>query len=139
MSRKLIELFQRSIGNEFHLDREDRNWLLQDNNCKISLRVSNRNSLGFSLDHKSQPSPFPFFSSKPPSGIAKMCDAIIALSYKDKAYIFVIEQKTNNQDSYKKQLANGKYFCDWLLMLLKEHKHYSDTPIFIGLLCCEAS
>ncbi len=137
MSRKLIELFQRSIGNKFHLDREDRNWLLHENNCKIKLKSPDKYSLGFSLDRNSKPSPFPFFTSNPPCDIAKMCDAIIALSYKGKAYIFVIEQKTGNKGEYYKQLTNGKYFCDWLLALLNQHKHYSDTPIFIGLLCWE--
>lgn len=133
MSKHLVELFQKTIHRNLYLDRDGKNWSSKET-PRITMKVPTRHSLGFSLDCRR--SPFDsFLAANPPSGIAKMCDGIIVLSHKDNAYIFVVEQKTANKDEYKKQLANGKYFCDWLLVLLKEHKHYNGEVTFIGLLC----
>ncbi len=67
-----------------------------------------------------------------------MCDGILVLIYKEKPYWFVIEQKTSNPDKYKKQLINGKCFCDWLIALYRSHGYLSDDPaIIISLLVWE--
>ena len=135
MSKEGVNLFQQCIDEEFHLQREGREWLLEDN-WVLKLKTPRRDSLGFRLDK--DPSPFRFFSGSPPEDVAKMCDAIIVLSHQDRLYIFLVEQKTRWEDDYEKQLKNGKYFCDWLLVLLREYGHYKDQdlyPVFIGLLC----
>ena len=137
MSKEGVDLFRQCIDEEFHLRREGREWLLQDN-WKLKLKTPRRDSLGFRLDK--DPSPFRFFSGSPPEDVAKMCDAVIALSYKGRLYIFLVEQKTGKKDDYRKQLKNGKYFCDWLLVLLREHGHYKgQDTVFIGLLCMRRS
>ncbi len=130
MSKKMVETIKKTISECYYLQREDRNWFLENN---VRLRVPNKNSLGFSLDNKQKP-PFAFFNDKPPLHVAKMCDAILALSSREKFYLFIIEQKTSNLDQYEKQLANGKYFCDWLFSLYKEHGHYLADPVYIRLL-----
>ncbi len=133
MNQKLAELFQQTIHKTLQLNKKGRDWSLNEE-PQITMKAPSQHSLGFSLD--CNPGPFAsLFNAIPPLGIAKMCDAIIVLSYKNKDYIFVIEQKTRYKDGYKKQLANGKYFCDWLLALLKEHNHYNGKVVFIGLLC----
>ena len=66
-----------------------------------------------------------------------MCDAIIAQSYEERLYMFVIEQKTGDPDYFKKQVINGKLFCDWLCALYRSHGYMDDNPIFIALLIWE--
>ena len=137
MSKEGVTLFRQCIDEKFYLQREGREWLLEDN-WVLKLKTPRRDSLGFRLDE--DPSPFRFFRGSPPEGVAKMCDAIIALSYKGRLYIFLVEQKTKWEDDYEKQLKNGKYFCDWLLVLLREHGRYKDQDtVFIGLLCMRRS
>ncbi len=131
MNQKLAELFQQTIHKTLQLNRKGRDWSLNEEPT-IRIKAPCRYSLGFSLDCEQYGS---LFGGNAPLDIAKMCDAIIVLSCKNKDYIFVIEQKTRYKDGYKKQLANGKYFCDWLLALLKEHNHYNGKVVFIGLLC----
>ena len=130
MSKAMIDIIEKTINEDYHLPRESRDWLLADG---VKLRASDRNSLGFSLDNKEKP-PFAFFKDAPPAYITKMCDAVIALSIEQKLYLFIVEQKTSNPGDYEKQLTNGKYFCDWLFSLYKEHGHCSDDPVYIGLL-----
>ena len=131
MNQKLAELFQQTIHKTLQLNKKGRDWSLNEE-PRITIKAPCRYSLGFSLDCEQYGS---LFGGNAPLDIAKMCDAIIVLSYKNKDYIFVIEQKTKCRNDYKKQLANGKYFCDWLLALLKEHNHYNGKVVFIGLLC----
>ena len=131
MSRKMIDTLKKTIHKYYHLNRQCRDWLL-DNNVK--LRVPNRHSFGFSLDNRNKP-PFAFLSGSPPQHIAKVCDAIVALSYQGKLYLFIIEQKTSHSESYKKQLVNGKLFCDWLFSLYRWHGHWGSCKLVsIGLL-----
>lgn len=131
MSKKMVELFATSITKKWHLRRNNERWQLEENNIEIEFKTPNCYSLGFSLD---KPNKFPFLNNKPPKNIAKMCDGIIAMSYKNKVYIFLIEQKTINEGQYKKQLVNGWHFCQWLLGLFKEHNYYDGKVCFIGLL-----
>ncbi len=130
MSKAVIDIIEKTISEDCHLPRENRDWLLADD---VKLRAPDRNSLGFSLDNEKKP-PFVFFADDPPAHMAKMCDAIIALSFKRRLYLFIIEQKTSSPGEYKKQLANGRCFCDWLFSLYKEHEYCSEDPIYIGLL-----
>lgn len=130
MSKAMIDIIEKTIHEDYYLSKKNRDWLL-DNNVK--LRAPDRNSLGFSLDNEQRP-PFVFFKGDLPAHMAKMCDAIIALYFKRRLYLFIIEQKTANSGQYKKQLANGRCFCDWLFSLYKEHEYCSDDPVYIGLL-----
>ncbi len=135
MSRKLAELFKETINQKLHLEKKkDKSWSLKDI-PEITIRTPSQNSFCFSLDCRSSPLSALFKSSS--QGITKVCDAIIVLSHKDKTYIFIVEQKTQTKRDYEKQLANGKYFCDWVLALLKEHCKYNGEVVFIFLLCWE--
>ena len=125
----MIEIIEKTIHETYWLDRQNRDWLLDDD---VKLRTPHRHSFGFSLDNQKVP-PFSFFSESPPIGIAKMCDAVIAFLHLEKLYLFIVEQKTENPGEYQKQLANGKFFCDWLFSLYKRHGYCDDEPIYIGL------
>ena len=111
MIRTTLEKLQKAIDDKYRLTRDGRDWELADG---VKLRVPNRHSLGFSLDNRKTP-PFAFFSGNPPAHVAKMCDAIVVLPYQGSLYFFVVEQKTGNKDDYARQLANGKFFCEWLV------------------------
>ena len=127
----MVEIIKETIRGGYELDRPGgRDWIL-DNNVKI--RAPHRHSFGFSLDNPGKP-PLAFFSGSPPKNIAKMCDAIVALSHREKLYLFLVEQKTANLDQCQKQLANGKFFCDWLFSLYKWHGYCTNDPVYIGLL-----
>lgn len=129
----MIDIIEKTMALKYRLPRENRDWLL-DNGVK--LRAPNRHSFAFSLDNQDEP-PFVFFNASPPERIAKMCDAIVAMNFKNELCLFVIEQKTQHPDDYKKQLANGRHFCNWLFSLYKEHEYYSRDPVYIGLLISE--
>ena len=75
-----------------------------------------------------------FSRTRLPSTLPKCAMPFIALSHEENLYLFIIEQKTANPDAYKKQLTNGKLFCDWLCALFREHGYLDDDPTFIGLL-----
>lgn len=135
----MIDIIEKTIHLYYHLKRKYSGYFSLDNGVK--LRASSHCSFAFSLDKrkKGKPTPFPFFGHKPhrPEHIAKMCDAIAAMNFKNELFLFVIEQKTQHPDDYKKQLANGRHFCNWLFSLYKEHKYYSRDPVYIGLLIWE--
>ncbi len=127
-----IKTLQETIHTDYHLQREEEIWKLKDPPC-VCLRAPDSNSIGFSLDDEDK-RPLAFFSGNPPSDLSKMCDAIIAMAYENKLYLFIIEQKTRCKSGYTKQLTNGKYFCDWLMSLYKEYGYLSTDPIYIGML-----
>ncbi len=139
MSKEIVKLFAKTINKKWHLKRNNKEWQLSENDITIKFKVSNSNSLGFSLDTKPVKNVFGFFSDNPPQGVAKMCDGIIALEYKKQTYVFLIEQKSKYTDGYRKQIINGWYFCQWLFGLLKEYDYYSSEVKYIGLLCCVRS
>ena len=124
----MLETIEKTIHKDFHLTRQGRDWLLDDD---VKLRAPDRHSFGFSLDKKRS---FAFFSNSPPEHLAKMCDAIIALLFKQRLFLFIVEQKSAYRVPYDKQLANGKHFCDWLFSLYKEHGYCYKDPVSIGLL-----
>ena len=74
------------------------------------------------------------FADSPPEGIAKMCDAVFGIHYKNKDYLIIVEVKTRNKDKYKKQLINARLFCQWQVALLQEHGHIEIEPQYVGLL-----
>lgn len=138
--KTLFDLFDSTIEKTFHLKRNKRQWILTERAKKgtqLSIIAPNRYSLGFTLDEANLPSaqnPMPFISGNPPEHIKKMCDAIVALTYKGMSYLFCIEQKSGHKEDYKKQLMNGAIFCNWLMALFKAHNHFNQKPIYIGLL-----
>lgn len=104
----------------------------------MKLRAPSYCSFAFSLDKRDKPPPFRFFSNETqPKYIAKMCDTIVAMNFKNELCLFIIEQKTKRTKQYEKQLANGRHFCNWLFSLYKEHEYYSRDPVYIGLLISE--
>ena len=127
----MISILTDSIDSCYHLRRESRDWLLVDN---VKIRAKDRHSFGFSLDN-SPNRPLAFFSRNPTEHVAKMCDAIIAQMDDDILYLFVIEQKTGNRDDANKQLANGKFFCQWLISLYDYYGYWDARKVeYIGLL-----
>ena len=131
MTSKVVDTLKRAIHSRYYLPRQQRDWCLA-NNARI--RAPDRNTIGFSLDNGNSP-PFAFMGNSPPKHIAKMCDAIIAIFYKKQVYLFVIEQKTSNKNDYKRQIANGKLFCDWLISLCGYHGYIPNDSIkYIALL-----
>ena len=125
-------IIQNTIDAKYHLRRQNKDWLLENN---VKVRSVNHNSFGFSLDKDDKSlSPFRFFSGKPPEHVAKMCDAIIAQRYGDTLYVVVIEQKSSSKDRYRKQLINGRLFCEWLMGLYQAHGYSDRDPIYVGLL-----
>ena len=135
MSSRLVELLENTIDKRYELPRKGRHWILKSEKQStepVEIRSTNSHCFAFTLDHKEKP--LAFFSSFPPKGVAKMCDAIMACHYERQCYVFVIETKTNNRHDYKKQIKNGKLFCDWLLQLYKYHGHVHSPPIFVSLL-----
>ncbi len=126
----IINTIKDTIDSAYHLNRDGRAWLLEDD---VKLRAPHQHCLGFSLDNHEKP-PLAFFNTSPPEHIAKMCDAIVAIWHKQTLWLLIIEQKTAHKNGYKKQLTNGKLFCDWLVALYKEHGYWSSKPVFIGML-----
>ena len=129
----MINIIEKTIHPKYRLPRKKREWLL---NNGVKFRAPNRHSFAFSLDNQSE-TPFAFFNDSPPEHIAKMCDAIVAMNFKNELYLFIIEQKTKRSKHYEKQLANSRHFCNWLFSLYKEHKYRSLDPVYIGLLIWE--
>ena len=127
----MIDALRKSIKQQYHLPRNGKDWELD---ADVKLRAPNRHSLGFSLDNHEHP-PLAFFSGNPPADIAKMCDAIVVLPHKDILYFFIIEQKTGNKGDYRKQLANGKFFCEWLVSLYCYYGYCDAASVrYIGML-----
>ena len=132
----MIDIIEKTIHTDYHLKRDNLDYLLLDN--KVKLHAPSHCSFAFSLDNRDKPTPFRFFSNETqPKHIAKMCDAIVDMNFKNELYLFIIEQKTKRTKQYEKQLANGRHFCNWLFSLYKEHKHCSSDPVYIGLLIWE--
>ena len=103
----------------------------------IRIHTCGYSSFGFSLDNETH-RPFAFLKDSPPKHIDKKCDAIIIFADDDTLYIAIIEQKTGHPDGHDKQLANGKFFCEWMVSLCKEHGYYNHKAIeYFGLLVWE--
>lgn len=131
MTNSMIDTLQQSIDERYYLPRSGREWRLSDG---VRLQDTSRQSFGFSLDNQENP-PLAFFSASPPARIAKMCDAIVALLHQDTLYFFIIEQKTSYRGDYLEQLANGKFFCQWLVTLYNYYDYCdADSVQYIGML-----
>ena len=134
MTNKVINTLKKVIDGQYHLPRQKRDWCLAND---VRIRAPNMNAFGFSLDDEDNP-PFAFLGNRPPEHIAKMCDAMVAVIHKRQAYLFVIEQKTSNKGDYKRQIANGKMFCDWLISLCCYYGYIPNESIkYIALLVWE--
>ena len=132
---EIIEIFTETINSDYHLDREDTNWLIPDTDKKCIRVAGSLDSIGFSLDVPGQPNPLAFFSAKPKTHLAKMCDALMAATYLGKLYLFAIELKSEKKHKcYRKQLANGRHFWYWLAALCKEHGYLTVETLYIGVL-----
>lgn len=132
----MIDTIRKIIHQQYHLcPNEQGEWELAGG---VRLRTSAQDSFGFSLDINeidTNEKPFAVFSDSPPQGIAMMCDAFVVLSDKSKLSIFIIERKGAKTRDYQGQLANGKFFCKWLISLCSHHGYTSDKLIeYIGLL-----
>ena len=131
----IIAILEQTIDNELKLKRDNRDWLISDTN--IQARSPHRHSMGFSLDIPApKQKPLAFFSGHPPRYLEKICDALIAVIDQSKLYLFAIETKSGNKDDYRKQLANGRHFWDWLIALFKEHGYLPSKPepLYIAVL-----
>ncbi|NKC13561.1 MAG: hypothetical protein GKR94_15620 [Gammaproteobacteria bacterium] len=133
MNGTVIDIIRDTIGSRYHLLRNDRDWIVQ-NEARVEIRSPHKHSMAFCLKHAKEEKGLAFFSASPPKHLAKMCDALIAVSHANTLYLFAIEVKTAHKDDYKKQLANGKYFWDWLIALFREHGYLNETVQHIGLL-----
>lgn len=133
----IIKILEQIIDKKLKLKRNNRDWLISDINTNIQARSPHRHSMGFSLDVPgSKQRPLTFFSSSPPQGLAKMCDALIAFVDQSKLYLLAIEIKSGSKDDYRKQLANGRHFWRWLIALCKEHSYLplKPEPLYIAVL-----
>ena len=127
----MINTISNTIHGRYRLQYRNEGWSLD---AGARIYASNENTFGFSLDNPQNP-PFAFLSNTPPEHIAKMCDAVIVLLNDDALYFFVIEQKTGYEEDYKRQLANGKFFCEWLVSLFAYHEYLRDIRVeYIGVL-----
>lgn len=132
----MIDIIEKTIHTDYRLKRDNFGYLLPDS--EVKLHDPSHCSFAFSLDKRDKPPPFRFFSNETqPRYIAKMCDTIVAMNFKNELCLFIIEQKTKRTKQYEKQLANGRHFCNWLFSLYKEHEYYSRDPVYIGLLIWE--
>ncbi|WP_025771980.1 hypothetical protein [Thioalkalivibrio sp. HK1] len=136
MAIDTIEAIEKTIDSRYRLKRKSRDWLLDESDNRIRIRVPDRNSIAFSLDKKNE-RPFAFFSGNPPEGIAKICDAFLFCIYEGKGYLFIIEVKSAHKERSEKQLINGKFFCDWLLSLCREHGYLNIEFSVVSLLLWE--
>ena len=133
----IIKILEQTIDRKLKLKRDNRDWLIPDTNTNIQARSPHRHSMGFSLDVPgSKQKSLAFFSSSPPQGLEKMCDALIAVVDQSKLYLFAIEIKSGNTEDYRKQLANGRHFWRWLIALCKEHGYLplQSAPLYIAVL-----
>ena len=136
---EIIAILEQTIDGKLKLKQDNQDWLIPDINTNIKARSPHPHSVGFSLDVPgSKQKPLAFFSSlsSRPQHLAKMCDALIAVVYQSKLYLFAIEIKTGNKHNYRKQLANGRHFWRWLIALCKEHGYLplQSAPLYIAVL-----
>ena len=98
MSSRLVDLLQDTIDKQrYELPQEGKHWILEGD---IKLRDANRHSFAFTLDPnntETKSKPLAFFNARPPEGIAKMCDAIVACHYNQRCYLLLIELKNSTQ------------------------------------------
>ncbi len=131
-----IEILEKTIDENIHLQRDKRDWLIPAN-TNIRVRSPHRHSMGFSLDVPApEQKPLAFFSGEPPRYLAKICDALIAVVHQNRLYLFAIEAKSGNENDNRRQLANGRHFWHWLIALCKEHGYLpsKSEPLYMAVL-----
>lgn len=118
----MIDIIEKTIHSRYHLDRDAKQWLIQEGQQIVRLKTSDRQSFGFSLENRRNP-PLAFFGDAPPEDIAKMCDGMLAVVHGTRLYLLAIELKSGYKDDARKQLANGRLFWCWLMELYREYGH----------------
>ncbi len=126
----IIAVLTQAIDCQYRLKQQGRQWLIED---AVWARSPDRHSIGFSLDCDDS-KPLAFFSNRPPAHLAKMCDALIAVLYRQKLYLFAIEAKSGYKANSSKQLVNGRHFWRWLIALCREHGYLNTETKYIALL-----
>lgn len=130
----VIENVKKTIHGRYRIKKKGGSLILDKD---IKVRSKSSELFGFSLDSTEHP-PFSFLRSSPPRHIAKMCDAIVLLEHEARLYLTIIEQKTGDEADYERQLANGKFFCEWLMALFREHGYLGNSTIsYYGVLIWE--
>lgn len=121
----MIDTITSAISERYHLQRDGKDWLIEESHRAIRLRSPSRASIGFSLDPNGSPA-LAFFSPDPPEGLAKVCDGMIAVLHRRKLYLFAIEVKSGHKGDAREQLANGRLFWRWLMDLCRQHGYLRD-------------
>ncbi len=131
----MIDTIRSAIKEFYHLNRDGRQWFIQEDRKLVTLRSPDKNCFGFSLDKTDHPG-LAFFSPAPPKGVAKVCDGMIAVLHNQKLYLFSVEVKSRHKGDARKQLVNGQLFWRWLIHLCKRHHHLSQSTdvCYISLL-----
>ena len=119
-----------AIDTRYLLKRNGRDWLLPDGGV---VRMTNRHSIGFSLDNPKFP-PFRFLGSNPPRHIGRICDAILVASRASRLYVGILEQKSGHKDDSRRQLVNGRLFCDWIFGLFRANGYSVGELVYVRIL-----
>ena len=133
MNSRLHDLFAQSIDKQQILSKavtRGRTVCKHTENDIEYIFRSSADFAGFSIKMEQ----VEFLRVNPPSGIAKMCDAILVIEHKGKSFVIAVEMKTNNRSDYRKQIKNGWRLCQWLIELLKDHGHFKRNVKYVGIL-----
>lgn len=133
----MIDAVKKAIHGRYGMTRKRFGFVLDQDTKNITIYINPKESFGFCLDNEDNP-PFHFFRASPPKHLSKMCDAIVIFERGQALYFTLIEQKTGDPAEYDKQLANGKFFCEWLVALCQEHDYCASKTIsYLGVLVWE--
>lgn len=132
-SKDFISHLKQTINDSLRLKSIRKKWVVRGGKKDVIFSVPSSASIGFSFEKK--PGRFWLFADSPPQNIARMCDGIIAFSFKGAVHIALIELKGAHKGAGKKQIKNAKLVCDFLTALLKAHKLVSPNfrPKYLGL------
>ena len=144
----LVQCFDKLICPDWKLPRSGNNssWVLteaqnqksQGKNCQIE--IFGGPSVAFSLD-QSEADPWPFLKETGMKGMRKVCDALIIVHKKDELnkqaerhYVIALEMKSTSKREAVKQIASSRLLMDWLIGLLKLHRHWNGGYKFCGVI-----
>ena len=125
----LSEPFKKCIRAEIFVEKNN-SFSIKENEVSYTFKMPPGQMAGLKIEKQLK-----VFKQDPICGIPKMCDAIFVVNHEGNDFIIVVEIKTNNRgENYIKQLQNAHRFCQWLVQLLKDHKHYFGAPQYLGIL-----
>ena len=144
----LVQCFEKLIHPEWKLPRssESSAWVLTEaqnqnslgKNCQIE--IFGGPSFAFSLDQL-KADPWPFLNEAGMKGMRKVCDALIVVHKKDEGYkqaernyVIALEMKSTSEGEAVKQIASSRLLMDWLIGLLKLHRHWNGDCKFCGVI-----